>query len=161
MPTAATSDARDLGAVGRAFHLAETAIYLALGVLLAVGAGILLVATGHQIVTTVGGGAVPAMKEVLDTLLLVFIFVELLAAVSETVRERKLVAEPFLLVGIIASIKEVVVFAIDAKDAVGKDVETFRSSMIGVGTMSLLLLVVSVALLLVRRKEREPAEGDR
>ena len=47
--------------------------------------------------------------EVLDTLLLVFVFVELLGAVRVTIREQKLVAEPFLLVGIIASIKEIVV----------------------------------------------------
>lgn len=34
-----------------------------------------------------------------------------MGAVRETVRERKLIAEPFLLVGIIASIKEILVVA--------------------------------------------------
>jgi len=49
----------------------------------------------------------------------VFIIVELLSAVRVTVLKRELVAEPFLLVGIIASIKEIVVLSVKAADAIG------------------------------------------
>ena len=54
--------------------------------------------------------------EVLDTLLLVFIVVELLSAVRSTMSERVLIAEPFLIVGIIASIKEIVVLSVKAAE---------------------------------------------
>ena len=59
----------------------------------------------------VDDGVVAATTETLSILLLVFIFVELLGAVRVIIRERRLVAEPFLLVGIIAAIKEIVVVA--------------------------------------------------
>jgi hypothetical protein len=40
--------------------------------------------------------------------------VELLFAVRSTVEKRELLAEPFLLVGIIASIKEIVVLSVES-----------------------------------------------
>ena len=61
-------------------------------------------------------GVITMAAEVLDLLLLVFIVVELLYAVRTTLAERELVAEPFLLVGIIASIKEIVVLSVKAPD---------------------------------------------
>ena len=59
--------------------------------------------------------------EVLDTLLLVFIIVELLSAVRRTLSQRELIAEPFLIVGIIASIKEIVVLSVKAAETSVKE----------------------------------------
>ncbi len=144
--------------VSRALRQAETVIYCLVSVVL-FGASLVLLGEGaYDLATTVREDVSEAIKDALDTLLLVFIFVELLGATRETMTERKIVAEPFLLVGIIASIKEVVVLAIDAKEAVGKEGDVFEESMIGIATMTGLLLVLSIAILLVRRKEREPEE---
>ena len=55
------------------------------------------------------------MTGALDGLLLVFILVELFGAVRTTVAERTLVAEPFLVVGIIAPIKEIVVVVAEGR----------------------------------------------
>jgi uncharacterized membrane protein (DUF373 family) len=83
----------------------------------------------------------------------VFILIELLGAVRSTVRERRLVAEPFLLVGVIASIKEIVVLsAFTPEDA---DIE---DTVLQVGVLGGVVLGLSLALLLLRRKEREPTE---
>ena len=96
--------------------------------------------------------------EVLDLLLLVFIIVELLFAVRTTLAERELIAEPFLLVGIIASIKEIVVLSVKAPDLVGTDEMPDTLWLMGVLTVTIVVLAVSS--LLLRRKEREPSEGD-
>jgi uncharacterized membrane protein (DUF373 family) len=96
--------------------------------------------------------------EVLDLLLLVFIVVELLYAVRTTLAERELLAEPFLLVGIIASIKEIVVLSVKAPDYVGTDKLEDTIWLIGVLTLTIVALAAST--LLMRRKEREPSEGD-
>ena len=64
-----------------------------------------------------------SILDLLDVLLLVFIVVELLFAVRSTVEERELLAEPFLLVGIIASIKEIVVLSVEAAKEVGRGSE--------------------------------------
>jgi uncharacterized membrane protein (DUF373 family) len=144
--------------VNRVLRLAENAVYLGLSFVLICAALLMLGQGAYDLATSIGEGVGPAVRDVLDTLLLVFILVELLSATRETMNERRIVAEPFLLVGIIASIKEVVVLAIGAKEDLGKDKEAFESAMLGIGTISGLLLVLSVAILLVRRKEREPEE---
>ena len=64
--------------------------------------------------------------DLLDILLLVFIVVELLFAVRSTVEKRELLAEPFLLVGIIASIKEIVVLSVEAAKEVGNGARVRR-----------------------------------
>ena len=125
---------------------------------LVAAAVVLLGAAAYDLVISVEEGVSPAVRDVLDTLLLVFILVELLSATRETMNQRKIVAEPFLLVGIIASIKEVVVLGIGAKEDLGKNKEKFESAMLGIGTISGLLLVLSIAILLNRRREREPEE---
>jgi len=74
-----------------------------------------------------------------------------------TIRERRLVAEPFLLVGIIASIKEIVVVA-GAERPEDEGLEAFAEAMIEVGALALVILILSISSLLLRRREREPAE---
>ena len=144
--------------VSRGIRLAEDILYCLVSLVLFGAALVLLGEGAYSLVTTIPEDVSDAVRDTLDTLLLVFILVELLSATRETMSERRIVAEPFLLVGIIASIKEVVVLAIGAKETVGKDTQAFESAMLGIGTMTGLLLVLSVAILLVRRKEREPEE---
>ena len=103
-------------------------------------------------------GAAQAALEVLDTLLLVFIVVELLFAVRITIAKRELIAEPFLLVGIIASIKEIVVLSVKAADDIGKG-SSFSDAMWEVGVLGVLVLLLGITAWLLRLKEREPDEG--
>ena len=135
---------------------AEDAIYLVVALVLSVGAIALLVQAIVALATGVAEGVEEAVKKTLDLLLLVFILVELLGAVRTTVNERKLVAEPFLIVGMIATIKEVVVAAIDAKDLIGKP--EFGDAMIEIGALAGLLVALAIASFLMRLKEREPEE---
>ena len=73
--------------------------------------------------------------------------------------KREVVAEPFLIVGIIASIKEIIVLSVEAADLLGED-DQFIHAIIEVGVLGALVLVLAVAAILLRAKEREPAEGD-
>jgi len=104
-------------------------------------------------------GVITTAAEVLDLLLLVFIVVELLYAVRTTLAERELLAEPFLLVGIIASIKEIVVLSVKAADEIGTGT-AFSDAMWEVAILGVLVLLLGATALLLRRKEREPGEGD-
>ena len=70
-----------------------------------------------------------------------------------TIQERRLVAEPFLLVGIIASIKEIVVIG-----AFAESDHDVGESMLQIGVLGAVVVGLSIATLLVRRKEREPTE---
>ena len=141
----------------RGMRVAENAVYTAVALLLLAGALTVLVALGYHLVQDIGKGAEEAITSTLDGLLLVFILLELMAAVRATMIERQLVAEPFLVVGIIASIKEIVVVSLEAKDDNG---EAFDNAMIEVGVLAGVVLLLALASYLVRRKEREPDEDE-
>ena len=141
----------------RVLRVAENAVYAVVGLVLLAGATIVLVSVCYHLARDLDDGTEAAITAALDGLLLVFILLELLAGVRATMTERKLVAEPFLIVGVIASIKEIVVVALRAKETVGAD--DFRKAMIEMGVLGALVLLLAVALFLVRRKEREPEEG--
>ena len=135
---------------------AEQLIYGIAAVALVAGAAALLVQAVVDFVRHLDD-VVVAATELLGVLLLVFVFVELLGAVRVTIREQKLVAEPFLLVGIIASIKEIVLVA-GAERPEDEGHEAFVEAMVEVGVLAAVILILAIAALLLRRREREPAE---
>jgi uncharacterized membrane protein (DUF373 family) len=87
-----------------------------------------------------------------------FILVELLSAVRITISKRELVAEPFLLVGIIASIKEIVVLSVKAAESIG-DGPIFRDQLWEIGVLGVVVLLLGATAWMLRIKEREPQEG--
>ena len=142
----------------RWFGIAEMILYGVVAVILVAGAALVLVDTARTFVEDLGDDVSGAATALLAELLLVFVFVELLGAVRTTLRERQLIAEPFLLVGIIAAIKEIVVVA-GAERPADAGFEEFRNSMIEVGVLALVILVLAISALLLRRREREPEEA--
>lgn len=136
---------------------AEQAVYAVAAVTLFAGAAALLVEAMVAYVDDLSDGILAASTELLSVLLLVFVFVELLGAVRTTIRERRLIAEPFLLVGIIASIKGIVVVA-GAERPMDAGFAEFRDGMVEIGVLAGVVLILSVAALLLRRKERDPTE---
>ena len=153
-------DQPGVGPIDRVLGTAENLVYAAAGALLAIAAVVVLGSVAYHLFADLRDGAEDAVTAALDGLLLVFIVLELLAGVRATMVERKLVAEPFLIVGIIASIKEIVVIALAAKKDAGLDEAAFDDSMTQIGVLGLLVLTLAAAGYLVRRKEREPEEGD-
>ena len=139
----------------------EVVVYFAVAVILTVGAALLV---GDAVTTFVdlmaeGEPMLAAATELLSVLLLVFVFVELLGAVRKTLSERRLLAEPFLLVGIIASIKEIVVVA-GAERPKDSGFAEFRDGMVEIGVLSGVVLVLAISALLLRMREEKPAEGE-
>ncbi len=144
----------------RVLEWCEDVVYLGIAALLLVSSGVLLVVAVDQLMEIFDELSSAAVVEVLDTLLLVFILVELLSAVRRTLAERELVAEPFLVVGIIASIKEIVVLSVKAADTIGSGAP-FRDHLWQIGVLGVVVALLGLTAWLLRRKEREPDEGTR
>jgi len=138
---------------------AEDVVYVGIAALLVAAAGVLLVVAADELLDVFDGLASEPVVEVLDTLLLLFIVVELLSAVRTTVAKRELVAEPFLIVGIIASIKEIVVLSVKAAEDIGRG-SIFRDQLWQIGVLGMVVVLLGATAWLLRLKEREPAEGE-
>jgi uncharacterized membrane protein (DUF373 family) len=152
---AAVPENRDL--LDRGMVVAERAVYGAIALLLLAGALIALGAIAWELATNLDDGALKQVEAALSGLLLVFILIELLGAVRATIIEQKLVAEPFLVVGIIAAIKGILVGSLEAGTKSGDALEDAMVEVVGLG---LVVLFLALAAFLVRRKEREPTERD-
>jgi uncharacterized membrane protein (DUF373 family) len=148
-----------IGRLGtRLLEISENVVYAGIAAFLVGTALVCLVLAGKVTWGLASDFSEQPILDLLDILLLVFIVVELLFAVRSTVEKRELLAEPFLLVGIIASIKEIVVLSVEAAKEVGNGAE-FRDRIAEIAVLGVLVLLLGVTSFLLRRKEREPDEG--
>jgi phosphate starvation-inducible membrane PsiE len=146
-----SDDAREW--VARAFTRAEDVVYVGLGVLLAASALALLVATTVAFVQSVLSGSLSGrVVELLDQVLLVFMIVEILYTVQISFREHALIPEPFLIVGLIAGIRRVIVLTAEFGDLMTKGEAIFRNAMLELGLLTVMVLALVWALVLVRRR---------
>lgn len=101
---------------------------------------------------------------VLDQLLVVLMLVEILHTVRISIHSHILVTEPFLVVGLIASIRRVLVITLEAANlskggtwsAEGGSI--FRASMTELGLLGLLILILVVSIALLRRFAPPPKD---
>ncbi|MCW2615208.1 MAG: hypothetical protein JWN08_2202 [Frankiales bacterium] len=143
----------------RALVVLEDLVYVSLALLLASGALVLVFRAGVELVDGAQNSGGEALIDTLDAILLVFIFVELLYAVRITLKERQIVAEPFLIAGILVCIKEIIVLAVKSPtEYIGKGPE-FARSMVEIGILGGLVLLLAAAAVVLRKKENEPQEN--
>jgi uncharacterized membrane protein (DUF373 family) len=94
---------------------------------------------------------------VLNELLIVLMLVEILHTVRISIRSHVLVTEPFLVVGLIASIRRMLVISLEmatlTKEATwsSQGESIFRSSMIELGLLGLLVFLLVFSITLMRR----------
>src|ERR1700752_740988 len=136
----------------------EAAMYGATALVLVVGSVALLIAQFNTLLRLRNTPASTVMIEILDGLLLVFIFVELLYAVRSSLRSHEIVAEPFLIVGILAGIKEIVVLSVEAATLLDKGPD-FSRAVVEIGVLGGVVLVLSLAAFVLRERRRDTADA--
>jgi uncharacterized membrane protein (DUF373 family) len=148
---------------------AEVAILTILAVLISLTAlatiarsGKLLWDTWHQWMVVTDTNLV---LRVLDQLLVVLMLVEILHTVRISIRSHTLVTEPFLVVGLIASIRRILVITLEAATLTKEGKWTsegatiFHASMIELGLLGLLVFVLVYSITLLRRSPVKSEEG--
>ena len=136
----------------------EDAVYWAIALVLVVGSGALIVAQFNTLLRLRDAPAKVIIVDVLDGLLLIFIFVELLYAVRSCLRSHEIVAEPFLIVGILAGIKEIVVLSVEAAALLNKGPEFARAA-VEIGVLGAVVLILAVAAFVLRERRRDTADA--
>jgi uncharacterized membrane protein (DUF373 family) len=139
-------------------HLLEAALYIIVGVLLSAAAiSVLFDATGILWRGIADHALSSYGLQVLDQLLFVLVLVEFLHTVRISIRAQEILIEPFLIVGLIASVRRVLVITMQAAKLTEgghsspEMVSAFQYSMIELGLLGILVLVFVLSIYLLRR----------
>ncbi len=94
---------------------------------------------------------------VLDRILLVLMIVELLYTVKVSYREHTLVPEPFLIVGLIAVMRRILIVTAQLAVLVEKpDALAFRSALFELGLLTVMVVAIVGSLLMLRKRSATP-----
>jgi uncharacterized membrane protein (DUF373 family) len=141
--------------VARAFTWVEDIVYVGLGALLALSAvwllGYAAWTFSHDAMHTLLPAAIISL---LDRLLLVLMIVELLYTVQVSFREHTLAPEPFLIVGLVAAIRRVLVLTAEVTGGGQPPAEAaFRFAMIELGILTVMIVALVASLLMLRSRQ--------
>ncbi len=139
--------------IALAFSAVEDVVYVGLGVLLASGAIFLLVTTAVSFGTSLFAGTLPKdFIGLLDRILLILLVVELLYTVQVSFREHVITPEPFLLVGLIAAIRRVLILTAEFGRMENMAPATINFFLLELSVLTVLILAIAIALFVLRKK---------
>ena len=156
--TTARSMDRVFNTISALFLNVEPLILVALGLVLSVAA---VVALGGSLATLwdamVFSGGAKELLHVVDRLLFVLMIAEILHTVRVSLQSGALTCEPFLIVGLIASIRRVLVITLEtSQNMPGKTTDpghedVFQAAMVELGVLGGLILIMVVSIYLLRQ----------
>jgi len=126
-----------------------------------VGVAVALVAAGLALFAAIihafyggmrAGNVSGSVLPFLDGLLLVFIISEIIHTVRAVVAENVLTAEPFLIVGIVAAIRRLIVASAEAKEHLGR--AEFTHLMLEIGVLGATVVALGFTIYLLRHTTR-------
>ena len=141
--------------VVRGLSLVEDITYVGLGVLLSLGALTLLAAAFKSFFTALLMGALAgSVVTLLDQILLVLLIIELLYTVQVSFREHGLLAEPFLVVALIAAIRRVLILTAQVSQLPEAGGAVFKQTIVELSLLTVMVLAFVGSLILLQRQHR-------
>ncbi len=154
-----TIEQRNRAWVARVFTVVEDVVYVGLGLLLA-GCSLALLVSG---VITFGqnlmaGTVTMNIVALLDRVLLILLVVELLYTVQVSFREHALIPEPFLLIGLIAAIRRVLLLTAELAQVHEKSDAVFQHFIVELAVLTFMIVALVISLVLLRQRTGPVAE---
>jgi uncharacterized membrane protein (DUF373 family) len=145
--------------VARVFTAVEDVVYVGLGLLLT-GCSLALLING--IISfgqnLMAGSLTTNIVAMLDRVLLILLVVELLYTVQVSFREHALMPEPFLLIGLIAGIRRVLLLTAELAQVQEKSDVVFQHFIVELVALTVLIVALVISLVLLRKKNGIVAE---
>ncbi len=139
--------------VARGFTAVEDIVYVGLGILLAASALVLLVSGVISLGQNLTAVSLPTnIVALLDRILLILLVIELLYTVQISFREHGLIPEPFLLVGLIAGIRRVLVLTAEFARVQDQPEDVFQRFIKELVVLTLLIVAMVISLVLLRKR---------
>lgn len=135
---------------------AELYIYLATACMLVLAAAALLViAIAEAIQAITAGDYVGALLHLLDRALLVLMLAEIIYTVRRIAHRKRLEAEPFFIVALIAAIRRILVITAEHTRNVDLYDPAFQAVLAELGLLALIILALAGAMRLIPRRPDE------
>lgn len=146
--------------------IAEVAIYVILGILLCAASAVGIAGAMHLLwVALRDWSGVRAIFEMIDRLLFILMLVEILHTVRISIKSHMLVVEPFLIVGLIATVRRLLVLTLQAETLTSnrtyvQDAGIFRSTMIELVVLGALTAILVGSIVLMRKTRPKEADAE-
>ena len=134
----------------------EDIAYVGLGILLAIAAIALLLAAFKNFASALLAHSLTGqVVSLLDQILLILLIVELLYTVQVSFREHGLVAEPFLVVALIAAIRRVLIITAEVSKLPEAGASVFRQTILELSVLTLMILVFVGSLVMLQKQKQD------
>jgi hypothetical protein len=148
-----TDESRFRNLTERFFGFVEDGLYVLIAAALAIGGAILFGYEVYSFATHLTEGDLSTLiLDLLDGLLLVFIITEIIHTIRVVIDEKILVSEPFLVVGVVAAIRRLVVVSAEAKDLLGTP--DFGDAMLEIGILTGAIALLGLTIFLLRHTDK-------
>ena len=148
-PRGADWERRDRSGIAALLGYGEFLIDTVVALALIVGGTILLGVVVYDFVRDLGQGPFTVVVlELLSGLLLVFIFTELITTIRVVIARRRVVVEPFLIVGIVAAVRRLIVISAEAENLLGT--AKFRDVVLEIAVLAGTVLLLGATVLILR-----------
>ena len=137
--------------------LCESAVLVLIGIALVFVAVLLLYSGMHDLWEAAKGGPEKIEHkaiEILNTVLLVMMTMEIVYTVAISLKSHTLNAEPFLIIGTIAAIRRMLVITATSTDVEDK-AEKFRNTLVELGLLAATVIAMTVAIFILRFSQRK------
>jgi phosphate starvation-inducible membrane PsiE len=152
--------------IGAAKYLnhAESAVLVLIGIVLVVLAVLLLWTSAGAMLEAVQRDEISHKAiEVLNSVLLVMMTMEIVYTVAISLESHTLTAEPFLIIGTIAAIRRMLVITATSTEH-EKDAQVFHETLVELGLLAVMVVALATAIWVLRRSQSaqaaNPPAGD-
>ena len=141
----------------RVLNQAESAVLVLIGVVLVVLAVLLLWSSGMSMLDAVQTGKIAHRAiEILNSVLLVMMTMEIVYTVAISLESHTLSAEPFLIIGTIAAIRRMLVITATSTEK-ENDTQVFHETLIELGLLAATVVALAAAIYILRRSQAAKA----
>jgi len=142
-----------LTAVIRVLGSVEDIILTGIALLLIVLAVLLLINGALGLIRAVVQSDLSGLElDILESILLVAVIMEIVYTVMLSLRSHELSAEPFLVVGVIAAIRRILEITIKSS-SVDSSSDAFRGLLLELGLLAVIVVALAISIFIVRRSQ--------
>lgn len=147
-------DANSASRAARQLVLAEEYIYLIAGYILVIAAaGLLVISVSEMVLRILENNYTAAMVHLLDRVLLVLMLAEIIYTIERIARTRRLEATPFLVIGIIAAIRRMLIITAESVGDADLSDPVVQGALTELSLLAVTILLLSVSLFLIHKQK--------